>query len=955
MKKILSFILTVAMLASMVIIPAGADAGNAAFYFDSVTYTGDMSKFKQGYIYADGTAPDDYLCPDPNTGGYDYTMVFDLNVDSYVLASDCNAAITFTGHFDTWNCGYSFQRKSFYVSNVYFPTADPNVYDPLYVAEVGYDLKPGTWYEIGVKFQGRALSLYVNGVKMFTYDTWNFNRHNVGYPTYAEQWEAMRVRGNLPKLNWIIPVNCAFYADNLTIYSGDYDFGTGTASKIYTTANDGLVSKMNDLGETYSYWGPFCVNTPCGYQAPDGGTEKVTYDRAFAASHTTHNLVLDEENSKTVTCTTDGYDLYACECGASEQKNYQKAPGHNNGNPLGGRPVATIQEPTATDVGVKTMICQVCRERYTEVFPLTGTDKGLRLTNNGMKNIFNGYLGVGKGKLMLVDDGFYVSMDIMPISHRDNENARIGAYVGSQSHDCYMGYDFTNSCFYVEEEGTRVATAAGTLENYKWNEWAFRRVGKNVTLYIDGVSVISYTMSEDVYNFSEGSVATDAYMFLVLPCQTDLLLDNLMLAGPDYDERTNSGVIYEYVDFTDVKTDSMYISSSTGNWNAIVYNDALGAGYSVGSYGRPAKSVTPIHREMSIYLDCGFEEKSENAYATFVDNDAIKNAYEDSSKDFNLEYSFDFNVTDWCTDSELLGGGTAMIGSHVNTRVSNGFAGYDFLRQEFIIGDLSSQAGGNYTTVYASVAKAIGKNEWHRLGVKYFVPANGDATITITLDGAQVLTYTYDDELAMEYLIMYPNFIKGYIDNVSTKLNTTISYTNVDFFNAFDTDICGFNFTGTGYKLVDAPADDHRTHIYSETVYPASCTAEGHTVYTCSCGESTYTRYNQPVSGHSWDEGVIITPATSTSTGLKRYTCTVCQETKDEILPMEKPDFIIGDANGDGVTDTKDATAITRRNSGWSVSMDPDASDVNGDGTADNKDALAIRRKNSGWSIDFVK
>ena len=70
---------------------------------------------------------------------------------------------------------------------------------------------------------------------------------------------------------------------------------------------------------------------------------------------------------------------------------------------------------------------------------------------------------------------------------------------------------------------------------------------------------------------------------------------------------------------------------------------------------------------------------------------------------------------------------------------------------------------------------------------------------------------------------------------------------------------------------------------------------------------------------------------------------------------MEKPDFIIGDANGDGVTDTKDATAITRRNSGWSVSMDPDASDVNGDGTADNKDALAIRRKNSGWSIDFVK
>lgn len=38
---------------------------------------------------------------------------------------------------------------------------------------------------------------------------------------------------------------------------------------------------------------------------------------------------------------------------------------------------------------------------------------------------------------------------------------------------------------------------------------------------------------------------------------------------------------------------------------------------------------------------------------------------------------------------------------------------------------------------------------------------------------------------------------------------------------------------------------------------------------------------------HVYDDGTVVTPATCVATGLKRYTCTVCGETKDEVLPID--------------------------------------------------------------------
>ncbi len=65
-------------------------------------------------------------------------------------------------------------------------------------------------------------------------------------------------------------------------------------------------------------------------------------------------------------------------------------------------------------------------------------------------------------------------------------------------------------------------------------------------------------------------------------------------------------------------------------------------------------------------------------------------------------------------------------------------------------------------------------------------------------------------------------------------------------------------------------------HAYIDTVIPSTCISEGYTAHTCSrCGVS-YTDTVTAKSGHSYNQGAVITAATDYSPGMKRYTCTVC-------------------------------------------------------------------------------
>lgn len=55
----------------------------------------------------------------------------------------------------------------------------------------------------------------------------------------------------------------------------------------------------------------------------------------------------------------------------------------------------------------------------------------------------------------------------------------------------------------------------------------------------------------------------------------------------------------------------------------------------------------------------------------------------------------------------------------------------------------------------------------------------------------------------------------------------------------------------------------------------------------CECGETE--------SGiHVWNGGIVTTPASQTSTGIKTYTCSVCNDTKAEIIPKTEEESIEG-------------------------------------------------------------
>ncbi len=91
-------------------------------------------------------------------------------------------------------------------------------------------------------------------------------------------------------------------------------------------------------------------------------------------------------------------------------------------------------------------------------------------------------------------------------------------------------------------------------------------------------------------------------------------------------------------------------------------------------------------------------------------------------------------------------------------------------------------------------------------------------------------------------------------------------------------------------------------HSYDEGVVTApTCTAEGYTTYTCSvCGHS-YTDNVTEMVEHTWDEGVVTTPATCEENGVTTYTCTVCKEaTKTEDIPTA-----LGHSYDDGVVTTE--------------------------------------------------
>jgi hypothetical protein len=138
-------------------------------------------------------------------------------------------------------------------------------------------------------------------------------------------------------------------------------------------------------------------------------------------------------------------------------------------------------------------------------------------------------------------------------------------------------------------------------------------------------------------------------------------------------------------------------------------------------------------------------------------------------------------------------------------------------------------------------------------------------------------------------------------------------------------------------------------HEYRTETHEATCTEDGYTAHICDkCGH-TYKTDEVKATGHSWDEGVVTKEPTETQNGEKVYTCSVCGEKKTEVLP-KTGDSVIGDLNGDGRINARDARALLRLVAGLTEpgEVDEGAADINNDGRINARDARTLLRQIAG-------
>lgn len=99
-----------------------------------------------------------------------------------------------------------------------------------------------------------------------------------------------------------------------------------------------------------------------------------------------------------------------------------------------------------------------------------------------------------------------------------------------------------------------------------------------------------------------------------------------------------------------------------------------------------------------------------------------------------------------------------------------------------------------------------------------------------------------------------------------------------------------FDADGTwqGYKVSSKGACLHTGYGTTENTVPPTCGADGRIDTICSnCGEVIATKVI-PATGphtHVWDEGTVTVAPTETTPGVRTYTCTVCGQTRTEIIP----------------------------------------------------------------------
>ena len=92
---------------------------------------------------------------------------------------------------------------------------------------------------------------------------------------------------------------------------------------------------------------------------------------------------------------------------------------------------------------------------------------------------------------------------------------------------------------------------------------------------------------------------------------------------------------------------------------------------------------------------------------------------------------------------------------------------------------------------------------------------------------------------------------------------------------------CGFTVGG---EIIPVDPDNH-THLEPVAAVASTCTVKGHKAgQKCTDCDAIIGCAELPLAPHSWDAGVVTVQPTYVSTGVRVYTCSVCKQTRSEVI-----------------------------------------------------------------------
>ena len=139
-------------------------------------------------------------------------------------------------------------------------------------------------------------------------------------------------------------------------------------------------------------------------------------------------------------------------------------------------------------------------------------------------------------------------------------------------------------------------------------------------------------------------------------------------------------------------------------------------------------------------------------------------------------------------------------------------------------------------------------------------------------------------------------------------------------------------------------------------VTDATCTEVGEKEQRCSVCQELLNTESIPSTGHQYGDWVVTKEPTTTGSGEKSCECSVCHDVKTETIEPIEILGLLGDVNGDGKVNVKDATAIQKHIANL-ITLSDDGfalADVDGSGSVNIKDATAIQKHIAGIDTGFL-